>query len=286
MKREDTMSWLHGSFGRKALPGIVFTVTFWFSACTGAQPTDTNCPPGTGGAGGSSSSSGGTGGNPNDGGTGATGQGDQPPGGTFTSSLDPTNTFDHFNHPGQSGQKDPFEILKQRAEEGPPEIRTRLHSCSKIPYAALGDFLASRGVDLAKTSGAAPDTAGELYKNGGDALGIARFDAREGETYFHTTAGATKLFDIFVQASPEIIANIQNADACKINGVGKPMFDPDTGKCVYESLSCIMGRPATEDDLTLCDLMLAQASPGDQADLNIKRNIVVASFLAAAHTCE
>ena len=25
------------------------------------------------------------------------------------------------------------------AEEGPPEIRTRLHSCSKIPYAVIGD---------------------------------------------------------------------------------------------------------------------------------------------------
>jgi hypothetical protein len=197
------------------------------------------------------------------------------------------NTFDHFNDPGASGQKDPFEILKERAEEGPPEVRTRLHSCTKIPYASLGDFLTSRGVNLASTSsGGAPKTAGELYKTGTDALGVARFDAREAETYFHTTAGATKLFDIFVQAAPEIIANIQNVDACKINGAAKPMFDAATGACVYESLSCIMGRPATDDDLTLCNLMLAQAAKGNANDLTTKRNITVAAFLSAANTCE
>ena len=197
------------------------------------------------------------------------------------------NTFDHFNDPGASGSKDPFEILKERAEEGPPEVRTRLHSCTKIPYASLGDFLTSRGVNLAATSsGGAPKTAGELYKSGTDALGVARFDAREGETYFHTTAGATKLFDIFTQAAPEIIANIQNVEACKINGAAKPMFDATTGACVYESLSCIMGRPATDDDMTLCNLMLAQASKGDPKDLTTKRNITVAAFLSAANTCE
>src|SRR6185295_14027938 len=94
------------------------------------------------------------------------------PGGTFTSSNDPDNTFDHFNDPGASGSKDPFEILKQRAEEGPPEVRTRLHSCTKVAYASLGTFLTSRGVNLAATSsGNGPKTAGELYKTGGDAMG-------------------------------------------------------------------------------------------------------------------
>ena len=207
------------------------------------------------------------------------------PGG-MTSGKD-GNTFDHFNDPGASGTKDPFEILKERAEEGPPEVRTRLHSCTKIPYASLGAFLVSRGVDLAaKSSNGAPKTAGELYSSGTDALGVARFDARESETYFHTTAGATKLFDIFTQAAPEIIANIQNVEACKINGTAQPMFDATTGACVYQSLSCIMGRPATDDDMMLCNLMLAQAAKGDPKDLTTKRNITVAAFLSAANTCE
>jgi hypothetical protein len=209
------------------------------------------------------------------------------PGGTDTTSQDPNNTFDHFNDPAVNGGMDPFQILEQRAEEGPPEVRTRMHSCTKVAYASLGALLTSLGVNLAATSsGMGPQTAGELYAQGGDALGVAQFAARTPESYFHTTASATKTFDIFVQAAPEIIANIQNQPACQYNGVGKPMFDPMTGNCVYESLSCIMGRPATPDDLTVCNLLLEQAAPGDMADLTTKQNIAVAVFLSAAHTCE
>jgi hypothetical protein len=271
-----TMKW--------ATPTLFVAAALAFSAC--ADPVNPNvtggCPPGTGGSAPTTSatSSATTGAST---GTGSTEQ--LPPGGMTTGKDG--NTFDHFNDPGASGQKDPFQILKERAEEGPPEVRSRLHSCTKIPYASLGDFLTSRGVNLNATSSAgAVKTAGELYKGGTDAMGVARFDAREGEAYFHTTAGATKLFDIFVQAAPEIIANIQSVDACKINGAGKPMFDATTGACVYESLSCIMGRPATDDDMTLCNLMLAQASKTDPKDLTTKRNIAVAAFLSAAHTCE
>ena len=278
MKR--TMKW--------ATPTLFAAAALAFSACADpVNPSVTGgCPPGgTGGSSPTSTTTGATSSATTGASTG-TGSTEAPPPGGMTSGKD-GNTFDHFNDPGASGQKDPFEILKERAEEGPPEVRSRLHSCTKIPYASLGDFLTSRGVNLAATSSAgALKTAGELYKGGTDAMGVARFDAREGEVYFHTTAGATKLFDIFVQAAPEIIANIQSVDACKINGAGKPMFDPATGACVYESLSCIMGRPATDDDLTLCNLMLAQAAKGDPKDLTTKRNITVAAFLSAAHTCE
>ncbi|APR76515.1 Hypothetical protein A7982_01862 [Minicystis rosea] len=268
-----------------ALPGIVFSASYGFAACSESLPGGTgDCPPGTGGqsATTASSSSSSSSASSSSGTTTET-----TPGGTQTTSEDPDNTFDHFNDPGASGSKDPFEILKERALEGPPEVRTRLHSCTKIAYASLGEFLKSRGVNLNATStGNGPKTAGELYKGGADALGVAKFDAREGETFFHTTASATKLFDIFVQAAPEVIANIQNMDACKYNGVSKPMFDTQTGKCVYESLSCVMGRPATQDDLTICNLLVEQATPNDQADLAKKRNIAVAVFLSASHTCE
>jgi len=276
---------------RWAVPGIVFSVAFGFAACTGkSNPVNPNCPTDTG-SGGSGGSGGGV--------TTTTGQG----GSTTTSSTTTTsvtsgtagagatgndasgnedNTFDHFNGPG-----DPFEILKQHLEEGPPEIRGRLHSCSKIPYSSLGEFLKSRGVNLDATAGAGqPKTAGQIYKEGKDSLGTANYAAREPEAYFHTTAGATKLFDIFVQAAPEIIANIQNVPACQIGGVGKPMFDTTTGECVFESLSCIIGRPAKSQDIKLCNTMLQHAAPGNQADLDLKRRITVAAFLSAAHTCE
>jgi hypothetical protein len=64
------------------------------------------------------------------------------------------------------------------------------------------------------------------------------------------------------------------------------MFDPNSGACVKEALSCLMARPATQDDLDLCNLMIAQAKKGDMNDLNLKRNITVGAFLSAAHTCE
>jgi hypothetical protein len=267
------------------------------SSSTGQDCPD---PVTTGGDGGSSSATTGSGG---EGGAASTSASTGTAMSTGSGSDNGTgnNEFSHPNDPGETGQKDPFQILKERADEGPPEVRSRLHGCTKPRYSALGEILSTRGVTLTCTATAqcltgqtctgglctsTPDTASELYANGKDALGIARLDAREPESNFHTTSGATKLFDIFIQAAPEVIARIETAPACQLNGVGKPMFDAVSGKCVKDSLSCIMGRPATSEDVLLCDLILSSAAPGDTADLTKKRNIAVATFLSAAHTCE
>ena len=278
-----------------ALPGIILSMSFAIVACGSSDGDDAgsggaDCVPttvasGTGGDTSSttvsttSSSSSGSGGS-----TGSGEETEDPTIGGLTTGNE-NNTFDHFNDPGSNGAKDPFELLKERAEEGPPEIRTRLHSCSKVPYTTLGTLLTSLGVNINATAGAGKvPTAGDLYRNGGDAMGIAHFDAREGEAQFHTTAGATKTFDIFVQAAPEIIANLQNMPICQLNGTGYPVFDPTDSSCVPEALSCIMGRPSTEEDVIICNLLISQAK--DDADLITKKNIAVATFLAAAHTCE
>lgn len=273
------------SLRRFAVPGLVFGVAFAFAACTQKQgPSDHNCPTDT-----TSSGGGGSGGS-----TATTGSGGTTT--TTTTTTTPTgmggagatgasgnqdNTFDHFNDPG-----DPFAILQQHAEEGPPEIRGRLHSCDKLPYTTLGNLLRSRGVNIDNPPAQNPKSGGQIYKEGKDSLGVANYDARQAEASFHTTAGATKLFDIFVQSAPEVIANIQNMPACQMGGVGKPMFDATTGECVYESLSCILGRPAKLEDVKLCNTMLQHAQPGNQADLDLKRRITVAAFLSAAFTCE
>ncbi|MDI1443906.1 hypothetical protein [Polyangium sp. 6x1] len=274
------------SFLGWALPGLFFTIGFGFAACLGTQdPMGEDCVPsasgpgagGNGGAGGAGGAGGGTAG------AGAQSSGDP------ETSENGSNNFHHPMDPTQAGQDDPFDILKKRAAEGPPEIRTRLHSCSKLTYAALGDLLTSRGVDLNKTAAAGqPPTAGQLYKSAAtkDSLGVANFDARMGESYFYTISAAAKVLDIFIQAAPEIIQNIENAEECKISGVGNPMFDAATGKCVYNSLSCLMGRPASEDDMDLCNLMIEQANKADPKDLANKRALTVAAFLSAAHTCE
>lgn len=278
-----------------ALPAIAFSMSIALVACGSSDADETgsggaDCVPtttaaGTGGATAASTTAS-TSASSGSGSSTSSGEVPEDPGGLGgLTTGNEGNTFDHFNDPGSNGSKDPFELLKERAEEGPPEIRTRLHSCSKIPYSTLGTLLTSLGVNLAATaSSGQPSTAGQLYTSGADAMSVAHFDAREGEAYFHTTAGATKLFDIFVQASSEIIANIQNMPLCQLNGAGAPMFDANDGSCVNQSLSCIMGRPATEEDEIICNLLLSQAK--DANDLVIKQRLVVASFLAAAHTCE
>lgn len=270
------------SFIRWALPGIFFSVGFGFAACVGTGDNGAeHCDPTTTS---SSSGQGGQAGNM----TGAGGQGASSAGDPETS-QNGDNNFHHPVDPTQPGQEDVFEILKDRAKEGPPEIRTRMHSCSKLTYSALGELLVSRGVNMAAVAPAGqPPTAGQLYQSAAtkDALGVANFDARMGEAYFYTISSATKLFDIFVQAAPEIIANIQNAEECKVNGTGYPMFDPNTGKCVYYALSCAMGRPATDDDMELCNLMISQANQADPKDLANKRALTVAAFMSAAHTCQ
>ncbi len=268
--------------------GVLGRATLVVSACAllaacGDQATTAGtgeCPATTTGQGGSTGEGGAGGAGSTTSSTTTTSTGT----GTQNASESGNNPFDHMNDPGESGQKDPFEVLKERADEGPPEIRTRLHGCTKIRYAALGDLLSSRGVNLGATAATGPKPAGQLYTQGKDALGVAKLDAREAEPYFHTTSGATKLFDIFVQAAPEIIANIESAEVCKVNGVGAPMFNADDS-CNEQALACLMGRPPKEQDLVLCNVMVAQ-NDGTPADLARKKQVTVAAFLSAAHTCE
>jgi hypothetical protein len=175
---------------------------------------------------------------------------------------------------------------KQGEPPSPLEVDSRLHSCQKVSYTSLQNFLTSRGVDINLVS--TPDSAGELYKGAKDTFGVPPVDSRTNERSFHTTAEATKLFDIFLRAAPEIVANIGNsavAPACVLNGVSKPMF-ADDNTCVMESVSCLLGRPATKDDMTLCNALVQKADPADMADLTNKKYIAVATLLAAGHTCE
>src|SRR5581483_4417820 len=85
------------------------------------------------------------------------------------------NTFSHAGALGAEPQRDPFDILQQRQEEGPPEIRTRLHSCSKLNVATLQNLLVGLGVDLNAESD--PPSAGQLLADGKGALGAANYDA-------------------------------------------------------------------------------------------------------------
>ena len=188
------------------------------------------------------------------------------------------NTQSHMGDLGDFGAKDPFEILAQRQEEGPAEIRTRLHSCQKLQNTALRNVLTSLGVNMDATGD--PPTAGQLLQGGGSALGGASYDARVGEAIVWSAAGAAKLFDIFVQAAPEIIANLPNVDQCKIDGVGVAMFD-DQNKCNADAIACITGRPATDSHVAICNTIVTKASSVDKG-----KRIAVATIMAGALSCE
>lgn len=187
------------------------------------------------------------------------------------------NTFDHMSDLGGEGARDPFDILAQRQEEGPPEVRTRLHSCQKVQIGTLSNILASLGVDMGAQDAS---SAAQLLKNGGGALGAANYDARVGETITWSAAGAAKLFDVFVQAAPEVIKNLPSVPQCQVNGVGPEVFDA-SNHCNADAITCIIGRPATAAHTAICDKVVQSAS-----SVEVGKKIAVATLLAGAHSCE
>lgn len=183
------------------------------------------------------------------------------------------NTFDHMNDGA-----DPFQVLARIQAEGPPEVSSRMHSCQKMKYATLGTVLTQLGVSLTKT--ATPPAAGQLYKAGAQAMGAPNYAARIREAIELSTAGATKLFDIFVQAALEVIAAMPTLTQCQKAGAATQMFDAQ-GKCTMDGITCLKGAPATADEVALCNQVLTEASSA-----TIGKTIAVASILASAHTCE
>jgi len=188
-----------------------------------------------------------------------------------------SNTHNHMDDLGKNGAKDPFEVLAQRRDEGPPEVRTRLHSCQKLQVEAIANLLAAFGVDLQATGD--PPTAGQLLGSAAGALGAANYDARVGEAIVWTAAGAAKLFDIFVQAAPEIIAGVEHVPQCQREGKNPKMFDGQ--KCDPDAVTCLLGRPASAQVLAVCSDLVASAS-----DVETGKKVAVAAMLSAAHSCE
>lgn len=200
------------------------------------------------------------------------------PGPTLPTAPAPTTgseetTFDHDN----TTSVDPFELLERLEEEGPNEVRSRFHSCPKIRYRTIGRILGSRGVDMAK--GGDFDAA-KLYAEADQALGVANYGARIPETTDLTTASAAKLFDIFVAAAPEIIANMPTRTECMVGGVGARLFNDD-GQCLPDGIACLTGLPAGPAHLELCNSFVANAPSIDEGKI-----IATAALAAAAHTCE
>jgi hypothetical protein len=182
------------------------------------------------------------------------------------------NTFDH-----PDSQVDPFAVLQRIKDEGPPEVSTKLHSCQKMKYATVGNVLTQLGVNMGATGST---SAAQLYKNGAQAMGAPNYGARVPEAIEITTAGATKLFDIFTQAAPEIIAAMANLKACQKAGTATQMFDAQ-GHITLDAIACITGAPAVQAQADLANQAITEASTQ-----TIGQTIAVATILSAQHTCE
>lgn len=195
----------------------------------------------------------------------------EPPGnGAVGSNPDTT-----FNHPTSTA--DLFDLVDRLQQEGPPFYASRVHGCPKIRYATIGNILASRGVDMQATG---ETDAGFMWANSDQALGVANYAARNRENSNLTTASAAKLFDIFVQAAPEIIAAMPTLPACTVGGQPTEMFNAG-GSCTVDGVSCLIGVPATLAHVSACNTIINQASTPAKG-----RVIAVAALLAAANTCE
>lgn len=194
-----------------------------------------------------------------------------PTGGGGDTSGGDGNTFDHPD------KVDPWDVLERMTQEGPPSYSAHVHSCLKMKYATLGTVLASRGVALANT---ATTSAGFLYTNGAQAIGIASYPQRIAESTELTTAGASKMLDIFASAAPEIIAAMPNRAECTVNGVATQMFDA-TNACTVRGIECITGLPATGAQVELCSQVVLGAT-----SLTNGKNMAVAVTMAAAQMCE
>src|SRR4051812_38020984 len=148
-----------------------------------------------------------------------------------TTSGSDENTFDHDNN-GISV----WDLIDRLTKEGPPSFSAQMHGCTKPRVATLGNILTSVGINAANT---ATRSAGQLYTQGGTALGGANYAARVKENLAITISGASREFDIFAAGAQEIITNVPNLARCKdAAGAAAVLFDANN-RCQASGLTCI-----------------------------------------------
>jgi hypothetical protein len=180
-------------------------------------------------------------------------------------------TYDHDN-----GDFDPFDLIDRLSQEGPARYTSRVHSCPKVRYRTVSTILTSLGVNVASTTALSP---GELYRAGDNAMGAPNFANRIRENITVNTSGASRLYDIFAAAAPEVIAAVPTLTRCSVGGVNAVMFNGNN--CDPTGIACLIGTTPTLDHIDFCNLTVSNASSPA-----IGQRIAVAALLAAAYTCE
>jgi hypothetical protein len=115
-------------------------------------------------------------------------------------------------------------------------------------------------------------------------LGVANYGGRVPEMIIPSTAALSKEFDIMVAASIEIQAAAKAGTLSMTACPGTQLLDT-SGNFTKDGLSCLMGKPATPDHISIANDAITQAtSQGLTKDQG--QQIAIASILEAAHTCE
>jgi len=202
-----------------------------------------------------------------------------------------------FHHPIEPVLP-PDQVLSLLAGEGPPDFALRVHGCSKLSYDSMGQFLTSRGIDLAST---ADGSAGSIYSEKAQALGAPDFSKNEPESLQLSTGGAAKLFDVFLQGSAEIVANMSaRADCMDPDNTGGSVANQarlfndsacaanQVGCCLESGFTCLLGQPVTEDHLAYCDRIVATTlgNTGMSVDPQLGKQVAVAAMLSGSYICE
>jgi hypothetical protein len=191
------------------------------------------------------------------------------------------NTQHHFQQMG-TGENGEYnnsadEVKAQDQQIGSPVVVARLHACAKIPYATLGNIMSSRGVNVANTT---QGSAGQLYKTGAAALGVANYAGRVPEMLVPSTAALSKEFDILLAGAREI-----QMTKPAMTGCTNVMLTDQAGNFTKDGLSCLMGKSASATHVTVANDAIAQAQAKGLTQAE-GQQIAIASLLEASHTCE
>ncbi len=191
-----------------------------------------------------------------------------PPPGSTSGGID--STFDHDN----SGIS-PWDLLDRLEQQGPPRYTSHVHDCPKVRYTTLGNVLTQLGVNTTNTTAL---SAGDLYTNGFNALGGPNYTNRIRENIGITTSGASREFDIFAAAAPEIMNAFASNSMARCPGA--VLFDANN-VCQASGIECLIGTTPLPEHLDYCNLTVQRASTVSEG-----KALAVAVLLAAAYTCE
>jgi hypothetical protein len=197
---------------------------------------------------------------------------------TYAGSLStPGNTQQHHQEVnlGQHGVTEPPVVEKLTMTVGSIEVEARLHSCTKLTYATLGQILTSRGIDMTSTAKGSP---GAIYLGGTSALGLADYPARVPEMLAPSAATLSKQMDIFVAAASALPASTAFPATTACPGV---TLQDATGNFTMDGISCLIGKPATDAYLTIANQIMSEAP-----DSITGTQLAISTLLEAAHTCE